>query len=78
MTDPLRPNPLGLPLDPDPTLSDLPVEMPGGDATGGAIDDPVVWPVDRPGDPDGRGLDLPRDDPDAVEPGTDLPDAQLA
>ena len=50
MTDPDRPNPLGLPLDPDPDLpSGDPLTMPGRDDTGRAIDDPVVGPVGTPG-----------------------------
>jgi hypothetical protein len=64
MTDP-RPNPLGLPLDPDPSLpSPDPVEMPGADRSGGAIDDPVIGPGDRPERPDDRSLDLPGDVPE--------------
>ena len=79
VTDPMRPNPLGLPLDPDPTLpSSDPVELPGADGTGTAIDDPDPWPIDRPDRPDARSLDLPGDAPDAVDPGLDAPQPQPA
>jgi hypothetical protein len=79
VTDPLRPNPLGLPLDPDPKLPpDAGVRLPGGDDTGGAIDDPVIGPLDRPESPDDRSLDLPGEAPDAVDPGLDQPEPQPA
>jgi hypothetical protein len=69
MTDALRPNPLGLPLDPDPSLpSGDPTELPGADDTGRAIDDPVVWPADTPESPDDRSLDLPGETSDALDP----------
>jgi hypothetical protein len=75
MTDPLRPNPLGLPLDPDTSLpSNDPVELPGGDDSGRAIDDPDPWPVDQPELPDDRSLDLPGEASDAVDPGLDQPE----
>jgi hypothetical protein len=71
MTDALRPNPLGLPLDPDPTLpSEGPDDLPEVDAPRDPIDDPVVWPTDRQDAPDDRGegsLDLPGEAP-ALEP----------
>ena len=77
MTDPLRPNPLGLPLEPDPTLpSEDPTELPGADDTGRAIDDPVAWPVDTPESPDDRSLDLPGETSDAL--GREAPEPQLA
>ena len=79
MNDPMRPNPLGLPLDPDPGLpSSDPAELPGRDDTGRAIDDPVAWPVDQPDRPDEGSLDLPGDLPDAVDPGSELPEPQPA
>ncbi|MBX3031615.1 MAG: hypothetical protein KF809_15820 [Chloroflexi bacterium] len=82
MTDPLRPDPLGLPLDPDPwPTTEGPADAPAPDDPAGSIDDPAVWPVDRPDDPDGGSLDLPGDAPDApdaVAAPTDLPDEQLA
>jgi hypothetical protein len=79
VTDPLRPNPLGLPLDPDPRLpSDDPVGLPGGDDIGTAIDDPVTGPLDRPESPDDRSLDLPGESSDAVDPGLGQPEPQPA
>jgi hypothetical protein len=78
VTDAPRPNPLGLPLDPDPTLpgSD-PVELPGADDTGRAIDDPIGRPGDQPDRPDDRSLDLPGGVPDADDPGP-VPEPQPA
>ena len=79
MTDVQRPNPLGLPLDPDATLpSNDPVELPGPDDSGRAIDDPVLWPVDQPDQPDDRSLDLPGDAPDAADPTPGMPEPQPA
>jgi hypothetical protein len=79
VTDQPRPNPLGLPLDPDPSLpSNDPVELPGGDSTGRSIDDPVVWPGDEPESPDDRSLDLPGETSDAVDPGPLTPEPQPA
>lgn len=75
MTDPLRPNPLGLPLDPDPTPS---VDAPGIEGPD-PVDDPGQWPSDRPEapDPTGGSLDLPGEPPDGPLPRTDRPDPRI-
>jgi hypothetical protein len=79
MTDATRPNPLGLPTEPDPTLpSEAPDAVPEVDGPRDVIDDPVAWPVgerDAPDDTRGRSLDLPDEDPDAVQAAPRLAEA---
>jgi hypothetical protein len=78
MADATRPNPLGLPLEPDPGLPpEGPSEAPGAEQPGHAIDDPVLWPTDDPDAPD-PGLDLPGEpqiDPPAAR--HDRPDRRI-
>jgi hypothetical protein len=70
MTDATRPNPRGLPLEPDPSLpSKGPSEAPGDERPEHPIDDPLLWPTDDPDAPD-PALDLPG------QPPTDPPAAR--